>query len=142
VGSGPLEQQLQRQARDLRVSEWVLFTGARNDVPQILPAFDVFVLSSVHEGLPIALLEAMAAGVPVVSTDVGGVAEVVTDGIDGLIVRRSHVDGLASTLDVLLSDESARVQVSTNALRRSRDFDILRAASRLEHIYESLLERP
>ena len=83
VGAGVLEDQLRREADQLGLGTSVLWAGSRPDVPQLLPAFDVFALTSRFEGLPIALLEGMAAGLPVVVTPVGGVGEVVTDGREG-----------------------------------------------------------
>ena len=86
VGSGPLERALRDDARSLGLSDRVVFAGSRDDVAELLPAFDVFALSSQNEGLPISLLEAMAAGVPCVATSVGGVPEVIHNGNEGLLV--------------------------------------------------------
>ena len=86
VGLGPLEEELRALAVELGIGGRVRFPGSRDDVFALLPAFDVFVLSSRFEGLPIALLEAMATGVAPVATRVGGIPEVITDGQDGLLV--------------------------------------------------------
>ena len=89
VGLGPLEEELRGLAGDAgRRRRGCVFAGSRDDVFALLPAFDVFVLSSRFEGLPIALLEAMATGVAPVATRVGGIPEVITDGQDGLLVPR------------------------------------------------------
>ncbi|WP_164078794.1 glycosyltransferase, partial [Stenotrophomonas maltophilia] len=80
VGAGPLLTELEAQAAALGVREAIVFAGERTDVPDCLAACDLFVLPSVSEGLPISILEAMAAGRAVVATEVGGVPELVTEG--------------------------------------------------------------
>ena len=93
----------------------VRFLGARFDVPALLPCLDVFVLSSVHEGLPLALLEAMACAKPVVVTDVGGVAALVDGGRTGVVVAPGDVDGLAKAVVGLLRDPVLAAQLGRAA---------------------------
>jgi glycosyltransferase involved in cell wall biosynthesis len=135
VGTGPLQQALRQEAHDLGISDLVVFTGLRDDVTALLPAFDVFALSSTFEGLPIALVEALAAGLPSVVTAVGGVPEVVTDGREGLLVPAGSPQLLADAVARLLADDELRAQMSRAARERSRAFDIRRAVRRLEEIY-------
>lgn len=137
VGVGPLEDDLRRLAGSLRLP--VAFTGLRSDVPEILPAFDVFCLSSVHEGLPISMLEAMAAGLPVVVTRVGGMPEVVTEGQEGLLVPPSSVAALTAALARLIADPELRDRMGEAAQKRSLDFDITRAVARIEDVYTEIL---
>jgi glycosyltransferase involved in cell wall biosynthesis len=137
IGTGPLQSELQREAQRLGIAQLVLFTGMRDDVPHLLPAFDVFTLSSRFEGLSIALVEALAAGVPAVATAVGGIPEVVTDGREGLLVPPGLPDALAAGWDRLLSDDQLRRRMSAAALERSLAFDVRRAVRRIEQIYSA-----
>lgn len=139
IGSGPLEKELRAHAHDLGVGAVVTFTGARQDVPEILPGFDVFALSSRHEGLPIALLEAMASGLPCVATRVGGTPEVVDDGVEGFLVEPGDAALLAGTLGKLLDDPVLRREMGERASRRSRQYGLERAVRRTQDIYDEVL---
>jgi glycosyltransferase involved in cell wall biosynthesis len=135
VGSGPLEAELTHQAADLGLAGRAAFVGSRHDVPELLPAFDVFALSSRFEGLPIALLEAMAAGLACVATSVGGIPEVITDGRDGLLVEPGDPDALAIALGKALSDDRLRAELGWRAAERSADFQLWAAVRHIERIY-------
>jgi glycosyltransferase involved in cell wall biosynthesis len=139
VGTGPLEAQLRATAGDLGIGDRVVFTGMRDDVNQLLPGFDVFALSSRFEGLPISLLEAMATGLPCVATRVGGIPEVVHDGLDGLLVEPGDPQSLAISISKLLLDDRLRGELGANAAATARNFDLRRAVSRTQEIYESVL---
>ncbi len=102
VGEGPLRSRLEARANELGVSGQVRFLGARRDVLDLLPAFDVFVLPSVVEGMSNALLEAMGVGLPVVATDVGGNSEVVVNGESGFLVPPADASALAAAITKLL----------------------------------------
>ena len=99
VGVGPLEAGARAEADRLGVADAVIFAGFRDDVPRVVSSCDVFTLASRYEGLSIALIEAMALGRPVVVTRAGGLPEVVTDGVDGLLVSPGDVQGLAGGVD-------------------------------------------
>ena len=111
----------------------------RDDVPAILPAFDVFALSSLHEGLSIALVEALASGVPCVCTNVGGIPEVVQDGREGLLVRPGDAAALAKGLLRLQADPAFTASLGAAALVSSRRLGIQRAADRISAIYDDVL---
>ena len=87
VGEGPARESLEALSRQLGLSDCMVFAGARRDIPRILPLLDLFVLPSLYEGFGIAILEAMAAGKPVVATAVGGIPEFVVPGETGLLVE-------------------------------------------------------
>jgi glycosyltransferase involved in cell wall biosynthesis len=109
VGDGPERRALEDRARSLGLADRVVFLGERPDVERLLPAMDVFVLSSREEGIPNALLEAMAAGRPAVATAVGGTREVLTDGETGWLVPPAAPERLAAALEHALSHpEEAR----------------------------------
>ena len=139
VGIGPLEDELRAQAQRLDLQGAVVFTGMRDDVFELLPGLDLFVLSSRFEGLPIALLEAMASGVAPVTTRVGGIPEVITDGTDGLLVDPGDPGALAAALTKLLADDEARAATAEAARRRAQDFDLRRAVRQIESVYERAL---
>lgn len=104
AGEGPLRDRLTSLGRDTGVAPAVQFTGRRTDVPRLLAALDVFVLPSLAEGLPLSLLEAMAAGKPVVATPVGGAAELVQNEITGILIPPSDPPALARTVIRLLEE--------------------------------------
>ena len=139
VGSGPLEDELRAHARRLGIEDATVFAGSRDDVFALLPAFDLFTLSSRFEGLPIALLEAMACGVPPVVTRVGGIPEVVTDGRDGVLVDPGDSEGLATALGKLLADPTRRRELAGHATERAAAFDLAHAVRRIEAVYDRAL---
>jgi glycosyltransferase involved in cell wall biosynthesis len=102
VGGGTLQPQVEALARELGLADRIHLLGERNDVAAILPAFDVFALSSLYEGLPCALVEAMTCGVPVVATAVNSVSELVVPGETGLLARPGDPRSLAQALAALL----------------------------------------
>ena len=139
VGSGPLTGELGARAQRLGIAERVHLVGSRPDARELLAALDVFALSSRFEGLPLALLEAMAAGLPVVATTVGGVPEVLTDGVDGLLVEPGDAGALQVALGKLLADPALARQLGARARLRAESFDIDRAAERIVGVYETVL---
>lgn len=122
VGDGDLRRQLQALIRKLKLEDTVMLLGWRRDAATIVQAFDIFVLTSLWEGLPVAVLEALAAGKPVVATDTGGVEEVVTEGENGFLVGRKDVIGTSERIIRLLSEpellrrmsEKARASISSS----------------------------
>jgi glycosyltransferase involved in cell wall biosynthesis len=139
VGQGPMAGALHRRAAELAVEDAVAFVGYREDAARVASAFDVFVLSSRHEGLPVALLEAMAAGRPVVATRVGGVPEVVRDGGEGILVPPGDPEALAAAMVTVLVDSDLQARLGEAARRRAADFDIRRTVRRHEEVYARLL---
>jgi glycosyltransferase involved in cell wall biosynthesis len=115
VGTGRLEDELRTFVADYDLGNRVLFTGFRDDVSRLLQAFDIFVLSSTTEGLPFALLEACAYAKPVVTTRVGGMPEVISDGWSGRLVEPGDVAELADAIGDLLADETQARQLGQRA---------------------------
>ena len=104
IGDGPLTQEVRQKTRDLGLADRVEFSGLCNDVASRLAGSDVFVLASGWEGLPLSILEAMRAGLPVVASDVGGVSESVTDGVTGFLIPKGDKATFADRLMLLLRD--------------------------------------
>jgi glycosyltransferase involved in cell wall biosynthesis len=111
VGDGELRPSLEAQIRTLGIADRIMLLGKRPDIPDILAATDVSVLTSHREGIPNALLESMAAGIPVVTTDYSGARELVTDGQDGCIVPSGDAAALAQAVGRLLDDASLRARM-------------------------------
>jgi glycosyltransferase involved in cell wall biosynthesis len=135
---GTYRSALEREARELGVADRVRFLGRRDDVPALLAAADALVLPSSVEGLPLVVLEAMAAGRPVVATAVGGTPEAVVDGETGLLVRPGDVDALARAVDSLLADPERAGRLGEAGRVRVRErFDADAAAQRILGLYAS-----
>jgi glycosyltransferase involved in cell wall biosynthesis len=134
--SGGYRSGLERQARELGVGGRVRFLGRRDDVPALLAAADALVLPSSAEGLPLVVLEAMAGGVPVIATSVGGTPEAVLDGETGLLVPPRDVPALARAVDALLGDpERAGRLGEAGRLRVREKFDADTSARRILGLY-------
>lgn len=140
VGTGPQRPALERLvAEHPNARDRVVFLGLSDRVPALLNAMDVWVLPSLAEGISNALLEAMATGLPVVATDVGGNPEVVVDGQSGLLFPAGDRGKLASHLSTLRARVDLRVQLGKQALRRVREeFSIGSMIRKYERVYESL----
>ena len=139
VGDGPLREKLARKAQDAGVLELVWFPGARNDIPELMRSFDVFALSSIAEGTPVTLLEAMACGLPVVATKVGGIPEVVQEGVNGALVPASNPQALAEALGLYATDP-ARVSTHGAAARLSieRHYSVAAMVGAYTALYDRL----
>jgi glycosyltransferase involved in cell wall biosynthesis len=136
VGDGVLRPELERQARDLGVADRVLFPGFREDVPTLLRLFDVFCFPSVMEGLGTSLLDAMALGLPVVSTRAGGIPEVVRDDVDGLLVEPGDAAALADALLGVLGDAGLAARLGAAARERVGAFSVGRMVAGTLAAYE------
>lgn len=142
AGDGPLKELLESRAKELGIYQNVRFLGQRSDIPEILRSIDVFAGSSLREGFPISVLEAMATGIPVVTTNVGGNKEAVLDGITGFIVSPGNPDELALALKKILLNDNLRRNMGTAARRRVEEyFSAKTMVKRTEEIYETLLRK-
>src|SRR5205823_5713868 len=120
AGDGPLRPELEALARQLGIETRVRFLGIRHDVPDLLQAADVFVLTSVSEAASLTLLEALAAGRPAVVTAVGGNPEIVRDGREGLLVGRGDVRGVAEAVLKILDDPGLAARLGECGAARVR----------------------
>lgn len=134
------QAQLTALAEQLEIGDRVRFTGFQSDPYPFLAAFDVFMMSSRYEGFPIALIEAMAMGKPVVSTNVGGVPEAITDFTNGILVDPGEPGRMAEQVIRLLEDEAERSRLGENARRTVRDqFSIRTMVGSIEAAYKEVL---
>lgn len=120
IGRGELEVALKEQAERLGVANKVMFLGLRQDVPRLLAVMDIFALSSLSEGLSMAILEAMTAGKPIVATRVGGNPELVEEGRTGLLVESQSSQALAAALELLLGNRDAARQMGVCGREKAR----------------------
>jgi glycosyltransferase involved in cell wall biosynthesis len=139
VGDGPERERLESLRDDLDLEDTVELLGQRSDVPDLIAAFDVAVSSSDYEGTPLAVMEYMAAGLPIVATRVGGVPELIDSGVHGLLVERRQPEGMANSIAGLLRDRVAAREMGERARERQRrEFDLDVAVERLATLYEGL----
>jgi glycosyltransferase involved in cell wall biosynthesis len=138
IGSGPELEHSKELAKQLGLLEVVYFLGDRTDVKEWLTAFDLFVLTSHYEGLPITILEAMATSLPVIASDVGGISEEVVDGQTGFVVPAGQIEPLKQKLELLITDSSKRQQMGVAARRYVRDtFELKLMIDLLRRLYLS-----
>jgi glycosyltransferase involved in cell wall biosynthesis len=121
VGEGHLKNELIEYADNLGVSQKTEFLGQRDDIPYLLKSSDIFVLSSLWEGLPLSVLEAMAAGLPVISTDVGGVKDIVKD--NGILVESGNVEKLYEAIIKLVKNNLLRDEMGKKSLEYAKQYD-------------------
>ncbi|MBE0460943.1 MAG: glycosyltransferase family 4 protein [Candidatus Aminicenantes bacterium] len=142
IGSGQLRTALEDYCKQFGISDNVIFLGTRNDVPELLQIIDIFVLPSLWEGFPIALMEAMASGKPVVATRVDGNREIVEHKRTGILVEPKNPDSLSNAILTLLKDKDYCCQLSKNGKREVMDkYSVLKMVKETEKLYIDLYER-
>jgi glycosyltransferase involved in cell wall biosynthesis len=142
VGDGPLMRQMESLAGTLGLGPRVRFLGQRMDVDQILAAAQVSVLATNWEGLPLSILEAMRAGLPVVASSAGGIEEAVRDEETGYVVPRGNVDFLRDRIGRLLTDPALRIRFGANARARyEQHFTLGRFVAKTLAVYQDILAR-
>jgi glycosyltransferase involved in cell wall biosynthesis len=138
VGSGPLESAVRRRIETLRIADHVVLVGEAT-ATAFLPALDVFCLSSRYEGLPYVLLEALAAGLPIVSTQVGGAVDCVESHRNGLIVHPPLPAALAQALAQLSSQPELRQRYAAHSAAKAQRFSLDRMVDQTMAVYEHAL---
>ncbi len=141
VGDGPLRPELEALIAELGLGDRFVLTGLRDDVPELMAAFDVFVLSSLWEGLPRVLPQAMAAGLPIVATAADGSAEAVHDGVNGRLTPPGDPEALARAIVELLRDPQQATRMGQAGLARASEFGARRMVEQVTDLYEELMTR-
>jgi len=142
IGGGPLDKKLERAAKRLGVKECVWFMGERKDATELLSLFDVFVLSSLWEGLPYVLMEASTLEKPVVASDVDGIREVIEDGETGILVPARSPEKLAEAVIRLLHEKDLAAQLGANAKKSiPPKFSLSRMVEETQNLYLKLCRR-
>jgi len=140
AGDGPLRGEMEQLARQLGVEDRCHFIGFRDDVGPLYAAFDTVALTSANEGTPVTLIEALAAGLPAVATDVGGVSDVVPDGEAGFLVPPGDVAAVADCLERLAGDAKLRARLGETGSRFVRErYSVPRLVEDMDALYRSLL---
>jgi glycosyltransferase involved in cell wall biosynthesis len=140
AGSGAEKEALEAKARNLGISDRVIFMGHRSDIPDLLANCDLFVLPSLYEGFPLSVLEAMAAGKPVVATTVSGTPEAVLDGVTGYLVPPGNPVALANAIRNVLSDLPRASQMGLAGKRRAQElFSVEAMVQRYDQVYAELV---
>ena len=132
-GQGTYESDLKRLAEELRVSDHVRFLGYRNDISELCNCADLFVFMSHQEGLPVALMEAMACGLPVVCSNIRGNTDLIADGVTGLIADNTP-EKLAESINTMRKDTALRDRLATAALQKIKQFDLSRVETQIRKI--------
>ncbi len=135
VGRGPLDTTLHARHLDLALGDQFQFLGQRDDVLELLAGADAFVLASLHEGLPVALMEATSVGLPIVASSVGGVPQILQDEVDALLVPPGDPGSLVDAMKRLAADPELRSRLGRQAKLRSSIFDIAEASQAVGDIY-------
>jgi glycosyltransferase involved in cell wall biosynthesis len=142
VGGGRREAEMRETAAGLGLAGQAHFLGPRRDVPDLLQAMDIFVLPSYSEGVSLALLEAMAAGRPVIASAVGGTPEVVTDGLTGLLIPPRDAAALAGALERLLGDPAGAKKLGEKARKHVEEsYSLERLGREINEIYQELVTK-
>jgi len=141
VGHGALHDQIHALHKQSGLGDRFMLLGRREDAIRVMSGCDVFALASLYEGLPLAVMEALTLGLPVVATEVGGIPELVTNGVEGLLVPAARPQLLAGALVSLYRDPARCARMATAARIRSSDFDHVYAMHIIENVYRSVAAR-
>ena len=135
VGEGPEEKALKEQVEQLGLKDKVIITPGEKQINKYLSLMDVFCLSSIHEGLGLSLIEAMAAGKACIASDIGGLSELIESEKDGLLVKPASSEELGKAILLLAEDENLRMRLSANARKKSTAFSIEDSVERTLSVY-------
>jgi glycosyltransferase involved in cell wall biosynthesis len=140
VGDGPLMESLKVLSREKGIDEDIIFTGYCPNIPLVQSMIDIQAFPSLWEGTPLTAFEAMSMKLPIVSTDVDGLGEVLKNDINALIVPSRDSQALADKITILLDDEAIARKLSRNAYLGSKNYDICKSVRRMEEIYDCLVQ--
>lgn len=142
VGEGELRESLEEIAQDLEISEFTIFTGILNNIPEILGIIDVFVMSSHSEGMPLVILEAMASQLPVVATSVGGIPEVISNNQTGLLIPPNDPGSIVDRVIQIYNDNNLSKSLGKAGQERIKfSFDVIPITNQIENLYSDLLSK-
>lgn len=137
VGDGDKNQDLRKLSRELDIESQIIFTGITKDVETYLAMSDVYIQSSRYEGLPLSILEAMAAGLPIISTKVGGISDIVTN--NGILIPDNNITELTRAMKKLIENRNLRETMSENSIKNVKKYDSSIMADKYCELYEELI---
>jgi glycosyltransferase involved in cell wall biosynthesis len=141
AGQGELESALKKQIEKLRLNDKVTLLGYRNDIPALLSATDIFCMPSLNEAFGFSIVEAMAAGLPIIASAVGGIPEVVSDGQDGMLVPAGDVEALAAAIEKLWHQRDLRIKMGRESFAKAAQrFDLAIMLRNTKRLFDSLLQ--
>lgn len=141
VGDGPLRGELEQRIQKLGLGDRTVLTGLRRDVPELMATMDVFVLTSLWEGLPRVLPQAMATGLPIVCTRAEGSVEAVSEDENGFLVEPGEPKVMAAKIELLLKNAALRKRMGSEGRRRVSEFSAAKMVDEIDHLYQSLLSK-
>jgi N-acetyl-alpha-D-glucosaminyl L-malate synthase BshA len=142
VGDGPQRHSIERLINRLKLKKHVMLTGFRSDVPNVLRCSDVIVLCSETESAPLTLLEGMSSGLPVVATEVGGIPEIVEEGVNGFLVPPMSPEAIAGKILELNGDRKLRARLGANARRRILElYTADRVVEQYSDVYKKIIKK-
>lgn len=141
VGDGPLLNDSKILTQNLSLTEKIIFTGIRTDIPEILKSFDVFVLSSLWEGLPRVIPQAMASGIPVIATNIDGNSEIIKNGISGILTEPKHPIQMSDAIIYLIENPNECAKFVENAKQHLLEFDENKMVEETQILYQKLISR-
>ena len=141
VGDGPLRERLEALSKELGVRDNVIFTGFRSDIKELLSAVDLLVIPSLLEGFPMVTLETMAMAKPIIATNIDGITEQITDGVDGILVPPKNPSALAKAVIRVLNDKETARNMGLAARKKvEQEFSVGKMVAETEKVYMSLLK--
>lgn len=141
VGDGPLRDQVLRTAKDLNIKDQLIMTGLRRDIPELMNSFDLFVLSSLWEGLPRVIPQAMACGIPVIATAIDGSAEIIKNGQNGILVPPAHPKSIANAVVEVLSNDHLALTLTNEAYNTVNEYSAQKMVENIESLYASFINQ-
>ncbi|MFH1610511.1 MAG: glycosyltransferase family 4 protein [Patescibacteria group bacterium] len=135
IGQGKLKETLEKEIKKLNLENNFKLIGQKDNAQQYLPAFDIFCLPSVKEGLSYTLIEALVAGLPIITTDVGGNPEIVEDNVNGILVKPKKPLDLAEAIENILEDRGLQNKFKENNLEKAKQFSLDKMIKKTEEIY-------
>lgn len=141
IGDGPLDAELKNYARKLGIEKQIVFTGPRTDIEELLPCMDLFALASLWEGMPISVLESMASGVPVVTTEVPGSRDLIRHGENGWLVPPADAGALSQAILALIAEPAKREYLAQNALQTVQEYSVRSMANQYANLYRILMKK-
>lgn len=137
-GDGPLKASINSLIKENHADSYIHENGLTDNVKSKLQTADIFVLPSIYEGIPMTIIEAMGAKMPIIASNVGGIPDMITDGIDGLICGTDS-ESIESTINTVINDENLRSTISKNAFTKAEVFSSAKMAEHYEHLYNWII---